>query len=150
MNSVMDQALKLMKQGGNAVGGAFTRPEGAWGPLDPGSLLGSYKNMPANEASQKMAMEMGMMYGGAKPLNPVARGISPMIQNIHPEDQKELINIIAKLQSKTKINPQEGTDLQRLTDHYLGKNFSTETNSRIAKAFDHFLAKQGGGIPGKY
>lgn len=75
--------------------------------------------------------------------------ISPRAFNIHPEDRVFLKNVVGQIQSGQKIHPEDAKDLQRLTEHYLGKKWSAGSNKKLAQTFDYFIAKAEGGIQGK-
>lgn len=114
----------------------FTRSPGTFTKLDPGSLYGAYKQDPMQTMkSSVMALSAGP---SAKKMK-----FSPSAYSMHPEDQKELINIVGKLQAKQTLSPQQGIDLQRLADHYLGKNYSTSSNKVLSKIFDRVLERLG-------
>lgn len=92
-----------------------------------------------DEAGQLSEFGNMALMGVSSPLSASGvKGISPMIRQIHPEDQQimeQFYNaVIGKKMGKQNLG-QLGVDAQRIAEHYLGTNWATVSNQKLAKGF---------------
>ena len=101
--------------------------------------------IPGTDIKTKAPKVLGFAAGIAVPLpgGKISKGkslVSQLTKKLHPEDAKELMKLIPKIQAKgEKATSQELVDLQNLAERYLPKDLATATTKTIANKFDEVL-----------